>query len=352
MNESTLQPSGTIVVVDDNPNNLRVLSAMLQQFGYRVRPALDGGMALSSIRSAPPDLILLDIRMPGMSGYEVCQQLKSDPATAAIPVIFISALHETEDKLAAFRAGGVDYITKPFQMEEVLARVGAHINLFQLQQNLHSMVEARTAELSEALASLRRSRQARTELLEQTIDAIALTIEKRDPYTAGHQSRVAALAVAIAGEMGMEAERLEGLKLAAKVHDIGKLAIPAEILSSPRRLSELEMALIREHAQTGYDILNAIPFPWPVATIIRQHHERMDGSGYPDGSRGETLLPESRILAVADVLEAMSSHRPYRPALGIEKALSEIDRGRGALYDPEVAAAARRLIMEKGYLLP
>ena len=176
----------------------------------------------------------------------------------------------------------------------------------------------------------------------------ALT-EKRDPYTAGHQRRVADLARAIGREMGLAVDRVEGLRLAGTIHDMGKIAVPSEILSKPTRLTEIEFNLIKVHPQVGYDILGNIDFSWPIATMILQHHERMNGSGYPAQLKGEEILLEARILAVSDVVEAMASHRPYRPALGIEAALAEIEKNKGILYDSEVASACLALFREKGF---
>jgi len=353
MNE-VIDSSGkeSIVIVDDNPNNLYVLSGILQQDGYKVRPSTNGEVAIRSIVSFPPDLVLLDVRMPGMDGYEVCRRMKSNALVKGIPVIFISALQDTEDKVAAFKAGGVDYITKPFQLEEVLARVHTHLSLYRLQRNLEGMVNVRTQELQQAMQSLAESKQRYTDILEQTIQTVALTIEKRDPYTAGHQARVSRLAVAVAQEFGLESDRINGLRLASMVHDIGKIYIPSEILNRPGRLSDIEFSLIKTHVSASYEIIRQVNFPWPVAEIIWQHHERMDGSGYPRGLKNENILLESRILMVADVVEAIASHRPYRPALGLDKALLEIKCGAGTLYDQTIVDTCLRLFEERGYLLP
>lgn len=190
------------------------------------------------------------------------------------------------------------------------------------------------------------------EMLYATIEAMAMTIEKRDPYTAGHQYRVAMLAAAIGTELGLEPEHIEGLRLAGQIHDIGKIYIPAEILTRPGQLSEVEFEFIKTHASVGYDIVQDIPFPWPVARMIREHHERLDGSGYPDGLSDEQILFESKILAVADVVEAIASHRPYREALGLDIALKEIQAQSGSKYDPDVVDACVRLFREKGFQLP
>ncbi|MFA6188428.1 MAG: HD domain-containing phosphohydrolase [Sulfuricurvum sp.] len=185
--------------------------------------------------------------------------------------------------------------------------------------------------------------------MEQSIQTIAATLEARDPYTAGHQERVGELATAIAQEMGLSEEQIQGIHFAAIIHDLGKIHIPAEILSKPGKLSDIEFMLIKTHPQEGYDILKEVQFPWPIADIILQHHEKLDGSGYPNGLKGEQILLEARIICVADVVEAMSSHRPYRPGLGIESAMDEIKKGRDRVYDSDVVDACLKLFMEKGF---
>jgi PAS domain S-box-containing protein len=185
-----------------------------------------------------------------------------------------------------------------------------------------------------------------------TVQVVTTLGEMRDPYTAGHQRRVAEIAVAIGAELGFDAHRQEGLRVAGYLHDVGKIRIPSDILSKPGKLSRPEFQLVQGHAQASYDVLKDVEFPWPVAEVALQHHERMDGSGYPQGLKGEAILLEARIMAVADVIEAMSSHRPYRAGLEIEAALSEIERGRGSAYDAEVADASLRLFRERRYSLP
>jgi PAS domain S-box-containing protein len=189
------------------------------------------------------------------------------------------------------------------------------------------------------------------ESLDSAIQAIAATLEMRDPYTAGHQRRVADLAVAIARKMGLGDEQIYGLHLAGIVHDLGKICIPAEILSRPGELKEVEYMLIKSHPQAGYDILKSIQFPWPIADTVLQHHERHDGSGYPNGLSGSQIIIEARILLVADVVEAMASHRPYRPGRGIADALAEIENNSGVLYDPQVVDACLSLFREESYVL-
>jgi HD-GYP domain-containing protein (c-di-GMP phosphodiesterase class II) len=185
--------------------------------------------------------------------------------------------------------------------------------------------------------------------MESTIEALAGTLELRDAYTAGHQRRVAGLAAAIARDMGFSDEDIHGIHLAGTVHDLGKIQVPAEILTKPTKLTKLEFELVKTHAQAGYDLLKDIDFPWPIAQMVYQHHERLDGSGYPRGLRSDDTLIGAKILAVADTIEAMSSHRPYRAGLGIEVALAEIMKNRDTLYDPAVADACVKLFHEKGF---
>ncbi|BBI99638.1 hypothetical protein FGKAn22_13310 [Ferrigenium kumadai] len=207
-------------------------------------------------------------------------------------------------------------------------------------------------ERKEAEKERRTSAEKLEHTLLQTIEAVAATVDARDPYTAGHQRRVAALASAIAHEMGLPEDKIRGLYLAASIHDLGKVHLPAEILSKPGTLSPIEYELVKTHPQIGYDIIKDVQFPWPIAQMVLQHHERLDGSGYPQGLKAEQILPEARILAVADVVEAMSSHRPYRPGLGLESALDEIARQRGVLYAPDAVDNCLALFREKNYAFP
>ncbi|MFC1703820.1 HD domain-containing phosphohydrolase [Candidatus Omnitrophota bacterium] len=186
-------------------------------------------------------------------------------------------------------------------------------------------------------------------LLGETIAALSSAVEKRDPYTAGHQQRVTQLVTEIAKEMYLPEKQVSGVTMAAVIHDIGKMYVPSEILVKPGALSEAEMTLIKIHPQVGYDILKSIEFPWPIAQIVLQHHERLDGSGYPHGLHGDDILLEARIIGVADVVEAMASHRPYRPALGIDKALDEIMLKKGTEFDLTVVDACYKVFKEKGF---
>jgi PAS domain S-box-containing protein/putative nucleotidyltransferase with HDIG domain len=207
-------------------------------------------------------------------------------------------------------------------------------------------------ELKQTQESLRESRRKVADALMQTIRAVGNTIEKRDPYTAGHQRRVADLAAGMAERLGLDANRVTGIRMGGEIHDIGKISIPSEFLSRPGRLSDAEFEVIKTHSQAGADILQGIDLPWPIRDMVLQHHERLDGSGYPHGLQGQAICLEARILSVADVVEAMASHRPYRPGLGVQPALSEIERGRGGVYDAAVVDACLYLFREADYRFP
>ncbi len=249
------------------------------------------------------------------------------------------------------------------QTSVALQRWQAEKALQQASDDLEMQVRKRTAELTKANEALRVeiTKRKRTEeelkqtteklvkALEDTIQAMAMIIEMKDPYTAGHQRRVTQLACAIAKKMGLSEDQISALHLAGLIHDVGKVHVPAEILANPDGLSEAEFSIIKTHPSVGYEILKAIEFPRPIAQIVHQHHERMDGSGYPSGLSGEDILLEARILAVADVVEAMSSHRPYRPALGIDRALSEITQKKAVLYDANVVDTCLWLFTEKSF---
>ena len=228
---------------------------------------------------------------------------------------------------------------------------------------LEEEVKLRTLELKKVNEDLKQDitkrKQAEREIkqgykklqktIEGTINIMAKIVETRDPYTAGHQQRVSKLATSIAQEMVLSQDKIKGIRIAALIHDVGKISIPAEILTKPSKLNKMEFDLIKSHPKIGYDILRKVDFPWSLAEFILQHHERLDGSGYPRGLKGDEILMEARILGVADVVEAMSSHRPYRPALGIDKALEEISQNKGILYDPKVVDTCIKLFEEKGF---
>ncbi|MBN1273920.1 MAG: HD domain-containing protein [Candidatus Aminicenantes bacterium] len=257
-------------------------------------------------------------------------------------MIIVSAVDDPAVVEKALELGAYGYIVKPLKPSEVIINISSALRRQRLElesrltrQNLEQEIESRTAKLREALESV--------------VKVIAQTVESRDPYTAGHQMRVAKLASAIAQEMGYTAEKIKGIQMAGTIHDLGKISVPAEILSKSTRLTDIEFALIKTHPQVGYDILKDIDFPWPVAEITYQHHERIDGSGYPRGLKRDVILPEARIMAVADVVEAMASYRPYRPALGIDAALDEILKNKGKTYDQEVVEACLSIFRKRKF---
>jgi response regulator RpfG family c-di-GMP phosphodiesterase len=342
MSDKTITNKPKLLVVDDTPASLKLLTDIMKAEGYEVRSAISGELALNAATENPPDLILLDIRMPEMDGFEVCRRLKATPATQSVPVIFVSAASETDEKVHGFELGAVDYVTKPYQRDELLSRVRAHLELHQLRHHLSEVVDERTVQL----------RNSEKKLKNNLLDSVALlaaVVEMRDPYTAGHQRRVAEISVAIGNALKLPESQIEGLRLASIIHDVGKIRVPTELLSKPGKLTDIEFRLIKEHAQNGFDLLKTVDFPWPIAQIVLQHHERLDGSGYPQALKSDQILMEAKIIAVADVMEAMMSHRPYRASLGIDAALEEIEKGKGKIYAVEVVDACAKLFREQGF---
>ena len=323
--------------------------------------------------NTPFAVAFLDLNMPpGPDGQWTANEIqKLDPAISIIMVTGYRSTSTGTDEAVSNFSDNLLYLQKPFYRQEIVqfstalsTKWQAERQLLSLYSDLESLVEKRTAELVESNKLLKSEVENRKQIqleLEQsfanlkkvtdaTIQAIALTVEKRDPYTSGHQRRVAKLTRAIAEAIGLSEDQIEGAHVAASIHDIGKISLPAEILSKPIQLSEIEISLIQAHAQAGYDILKGLDFPWPIADIIIQHHERMDGSGYPRGLSGDRISIEARIIGVADVVETMSSHRPYRPSMGIEKALEEITLNSGTLYDSQVVDACLNIFNGKGFL--
>ncbi len=283
---------------------------------------------------------------------QLCQDVANDPIYGTWRVEAIKRGFAANIALPLMDAGGKVFGILHVYAEEVDAFTPAEIALLEemagdLAFGVRALHIRRERDL--ALEQNQRHFEQLQDSLENTVRAIASIVEMRDPYTAGHQIRVADLAVAIARQMGLPAEQTHGVHLAGVVHDLGKIKIPSEILSKPGRITDIEHSLIKIHSQAGYDILKGIDFPWPIAQMVLQHHERLDGSGYPQGLKGGQIILEARILSVADVVEAMSSHRPYRPGLGVEAALAEITRQRGSHFEPAVVDACLALFREQGY---
>jgi putative nucleotidyltransferase with HDIG domain len=326
---------------------------------------LSEGLAHLSESSSTFDLILVDLILPDSYGLETFSKIHQK--VPELPIVILSGLEDEGIAIQAVRDGAQDYLVKGDIGRDLLWRVMRYAiermkiagDLRRARDDLEERVRERTAELAAANETLKEmvskvsaAGEAVCKSLQGIIRVISLIIETRDPYTAGHQRGVADLARSIARVMDLPPERIEGIRLAAIVHDLGKISVPAEILAKPSRLTEAEMSIIRIHPQSGYEILKKVEFPWPIAQIVLQHHERIDGSGYPQGLCGPDILLEAKILGVADVVDAMCSHRPYRPAIGLDKALAEITQNRGILYDPEVVDACLKYFQEKLATLP
>ena len=332
-----------ILIVDDNATNIDLLVRTLKT-DYNLGIAKNGSKALEYAGKYHPDLVLLDIMMPEMDGYEVCNRLKADQETQSIPIIFITAMGEPLNKTRGFELGAVDYITKPFHAAEIKARIKTHLSIEDMRLELKSQNQILEQKVKEKTAQI-------TRMLNASIQSMALMVEIRDPYTAGHQQRVSQLSCAIAEKLMLDPEMIEGIRIAGLLHDVGKIRIPISILSRAGGLLDAELKMIKIHPQIGFEILKDIPFPWPVAQMVLQHHERLDASGYPQGLSGEEILPESKILAVADVIEANSSFRPYRPAHGIEAALKQLVQKKGKQYDADAVSACQEILTDGSFKL-
>jgi putative two-component system response regulator len=324
-----------ILIVDDEESIRDSLYEAMKYVGYRCSVASNGKEALSILEKEPLDVAITDINMPFMDGIQLTKIIKEKYDTDVIMMTGFVNDFIYEDIIDF---GVSDFIHKPIGLKEMIIRLKRVLRERRILKEHHQAEE----QLRLTMENLRKAMGA-------TIQTLALTVETRDPYTAGHQKRVATLARAIAMEMVLSKNQTDGIRMAGAIHDIGKISVPAEILSKPAKLSDIEMELIRTHSQAGYDILKDIDFPWPIARIILEHHERMDGSGYPYGKTGNDILIESRILAVADVVEAIASYRPYRPALGLDHALEIISKGKGTLYDTNVVESCLKLFHQKGF---
>lgn len=340
----------SILIIDDDESASRTLSLIFRERGYKTETAETGREAIEKAQRRFFNLALLDVKLPDRQGIDLIAPLKK--IHPDMVVLVVTAYASLDTTVQALNKGASAYITKPLNMDEVLARVREVLEKQRLlieNRRLYEEAQQELAERKRAEEESRRYAERLQELIDDITKAIALTTEMRDPYTSGHQQRVTRLACAIAKEMGLKKKVIAGIRVAGSLHDIGKMYIPGEILTRTGALTEIEFDLVKTHPEAGYSILKMIEFPWPVAQIVLQHHERMDGSGYPAGLSGDDILLEAKILGVADVVEAMASHRPYRPALGIDKALEEISQKRGSLYDPEVVDACLKLFAEKRF---
>jgi len=334
-----------ILAIDDRLDNLISISALLRNMlpGCEVITVQTGQEGIEKSIKELPDVILLDIQMPKMDGYEVCTKLKVNSKTKHIPVIMITAVKtDSKSRVKGLEIGADTFISKPIDADELASQVKVMLRIKKAEDKLRL-----EKDVLEEMVQKRTEKLKKTQ--EGTILIIAQIIGIKDPYISGHQERVSWLAAAIAEEMNLSKEKREGIRIASLVHDIGKISIPTEILNKPGKISDVEFGLIQQHVEAGYKILKEIDFPWPIAEIVLQHHENVDGTGYPNGLKDGDILIEAQIIRVADVVEAMSSDRPYRPSLGIDAALEEITQNKGILYDPEAVDVCLRLFKEKGF---
>lgn len=326
----------SILIVDDFPENIDVLKQILKPY-YGVRVATGGRLALKIAGSSqPPDLILLDVMMPELDGYEVCRILKADEATRHIPVIFVTALSEADDEARGFDLGCDDYIAKPVNARVVLARVRTHLALHDRSQQLEALVAQRTETLEARTRELQDTRQ-------QVLSCLSRATDYRDNETGMHVIRIGQYVSALARTAGLAEPEIEYFGQAALMHDIGKIGCQAN-LNKPGKLSAEEYEIFKIHPTYGKDILEPITFLRPIIPGVHHHHERWDGTGYPDHLQGEAIPLAARILAVADTYDAMTSSRAYRKALSHEVTMQEIRRCAGAQFDPGVVEAFERAI--------
>lgn len=346
----------TVLLVDDEPNILESLVPVLRADGYNLLTARSGNAALKLLADTPVHVIVSDQRMPEMTGIQLLRQVKKQ--FPSVVRVVLSGHPDLDDALNAINQGEVyKFITKPCPPHLLRAHIREAFTYYaqraeneRLKQELQALNQGLQEQVATKTHELLRTAQRLQVTLTQTIEALALTVEKRDPYTAGHQHRVAMLAAAIAAKMGLDDDRTMGLRLGATVHDIGKIYIPAEILNRPGQLTAPELALTKTHPEVGFDIMKGVQFPWPIKEMILQHHERLDGSGYPRGLKGDAITLEARIIAVADLVEAMTSHRPYRPALPLSMALDEINTGRGVSYDGDIVDCCTSILQDQASL--
>lgn len=338
-----------VLIVDDEYSIRLTLCEFLNRGGYDADQAATAEEALRMLQVKTYDIVLTDIIMPRLSGIELLARIREK--NPAIQVVMMTGEPTVDTAVSAVQSGANDYLAKPIDKETLLKTIGnaaamkhLHDEKLELEQknreyrqSLEKMVLDRTRELQDAMQSI--------------IMLVTSVVEMRDPYTAGHQRKVGNLAAALAEKMAFDRDFINRVRIIGYIHDLGKIIVPSEILNKPGRLTDLEFALIRNHPTQGFDMLNRVSIPGRIAEAVYQHHERCDGSGYPRGIIEQEIMPESHVLIVADVVEAMMSHRPYRPAMGLSAALDEIRANVGKLYNPDVAQACLDLFEQDGYLL-
>jgi len=324
----------TILVVDDERAGRDTIEAILASEGYCLEMAENGMQALEKTRALLPDVILLDVMMPGMTGFEVCQTIRSEFAIAEIPIIMITALDDHESMINGLKAGADDFITKPFDRYELRARLVGITRL-----NRYRKILDERANFEEAHHKLMLAYEA-------TIEGWSRAMDMRDKETEGHTLRVTEMTVRLGNAMNMDDEQLIQARRGALLHDMGKLGVPDQILFKPGALSEDEWVIMRKHPQLAYEMLEQIEYLRPALDIPYCHHEKWDGSGYPRGLKGEEIPLAARLFAVVDVWDALISDRPYRPAMPKEDALAYIQRQAGRHFDPQVVEAFLKEIVQ------
>jgi putative two-component system response regulator len=313
-----------VLIVDDEYIGRETLQSVLEGEGYELEMAENGLQAIEKARKLLPDVILLDVMMPGMTGFEVCQRIRSDPQIAEIPIIILTALDDRESLLNALKAGADDFISKPFDRYELRARL---LGITQL--NRYQKLIQERAKLREVNAQLLSAYEA-------TIEGWSHALDLRDRETEGHSRRVTQLTVKLAQDLGMGAEEIMHIRRGALLHDMGKIGVPDSILHKPDTLTDEEWTIMRRHPQLAYDMLYPIEYLHPALEIPLNHHEKWDGTGYPRGLQGEEIPIVARLFAVVDVWDALTSDRPYRPAWTEEQALTYIREQSGNHFDPQV----------------
>ncbi|MEW5722562.1 MAG: two-component system response regulator [Thermodesulfobacteriota bacterium] len=336
--DAAFPKSPLILVVDDEELNLRLLEALIRPQGYEVQVARDGVEALARVRETPPDLILLDIMMPRMNGFEVASELRRDEETRTIPIVMVTALQDVEDRVKALEVGADDFLTKPVDRMELRARVRSLLkvkayndHMKNYQQELETEVARRTEELRAAYARI-------TKASLETIHRLSRAAEYKDEDTGAHILRMSHYSALVARRMGLNDTTVERILYAAPMHDVGKIGIPDHILLKPGRLNPEEWVVMKRHTTIGGAILEEAEggFIKLGEVIALTHHEKWDGSGYPRGLKGREIPLAGRIVAIADVFDALMSKRPYKEAFPLEKSLAIIQEGRGGHFDPTV----------------
>lgn len=324
--------TSTILIVDDEASNRETLVSILEPDGYQLALAENGHEAIEQARDIQPDVILLDVMMPGMDGFEVCQSIRREYRLAEVPILFITALDDRQSLLNGLEAGADDFITKPFNRHELRARLKSITNL----NRYHKLLEERR-QLNEAHQNLLNA-------YDETIAGWSHAMDLRDRETEGHTLRVTQLVLALAQAVDIRDEQLTQIRRGALLHDIGKLGIPDAILLKPAALDDDEWEFMRQHPQLAYDMLDQIEYLRPALDIPYCHHEKWDGNGYPRGLKGVEIPLPARLFAVVDVWDALTSDRPYRPAWPAEKALSYIREQSGKHFDPQIVEIFLKII--------